>query len=92
MWHSGLALICLWLGLACFSQANAATATNSLVWNKEKDRVDADIHGWELLSLLERVAAETGWQVYVEPDTAHNSSVKFTNQPRARRCGCCSAT
>ena len=80
MWHSGLALICLWLGLACFSQANAATATNSLVWNKEKDRVDADIRGWELLSLLERVAAETGWQVYVEPDTAHNSSVKFKNQ------------
>ena len=78
-WHQ-FALIGLWLGLV-LSPADAASATNTLVWNQEKDRVDADIRGWELLSLLERVAAETGWQVYVEPDTQYDASVKFRNLP-----------
>ena len=43
--------------------------------------MDADIRGWELVSLLERVAAETGWQVYVEPDTTHQASAKFKGLP-----------
>jgi hypothetical protein len=42
--------------------------TNVLVWNKARDRVDADVRGWELFGLLERIASETGWQ-YVEPDS-----------------------
>src|SRR5690349_6119741 len=73
-----LVLAGLWLGLS-LSVSNAASATNTLVWYKDKDRVDADVRGWELLSLLERVAAETGWQVYVEPDTTYQASVRFRN-------------
>jgi hypothetical protein len=59
----------------------AAVATNVLVWNKTNDRVDADVRGWELFSLLERIASETGWQVYVEPDSGHQASVKFKDLP-----------
>src|SRR5437773_5702745 len=79
-WHRGLALICLWLSLS-FSSAAAATSTNTLVWNKAKDRVDADVRGWELFSLLERVAAETGWQIFLDPEASHTASVKFKNLP-----------
>jgi len=76
-------LICLWLG-AGLSQAFAASATtNVLVWNKTRDRVDADVRNWKLFSLLERIAAETGWKVYVEPDSDHTASVKFRDLPSA---------
>ena len=56
-------------------------AADSIVWNKEKDRVSADVHGWPLERLLKHVAAETGWQVYVEPDTTNVTSAKFSNLP-----------
>ncbi|MCW5553624.1 MAG: S8 family serine peptidase [Verrucomicrobiae bacterium] len=74
----GWLTIGLWLGLGLLS-ASGASGTNLLVWNKQTDRVDADVRGWELASLLERVSAETGWQVYLEPDTQHRASVKFRN-------------
>ena len=44
-------------------------AADSLVWRTAQDRVDADIRGWELPQLLERITEATGWQVFVEPDT-----------------------
>jgi len=77
-WHC--LLICVWLGFS-LDAAGAAATTNMLVWNKAKDRVDADVRGWELVGLLERVALETGWQVYVEPDSGHKASVKFKGLP-----------
>src|SRR5688572_21574507 len=70
------ALICICLAFSLGEGAAAAT-TNALVWNKAKDRVDADVRGWELFGLLERIASETGWQVYVEPGSGHKASVKF---------------
>lgn len=77
-WH-GL-LVCVWLAFS-MDAAGAAAATNVLVWNKANDRVDADVRAWELFGLLERIASETGWQVYVEPDSGHKASVKFKNLP-----------
>jgi hypothetical protein len=80
VWH--WVLICVWLGFALdMTGAAAAATTNVLVWNKAKDRVDADVRGWELFGLLERIASETGWQVYVEPDSGHKASVKFDDLP-----------
>jgi hypothetical protein len=62
---------------------NAATpkVNNTLVWNKDKDRVDADVRTLGLATLLERIATETGWQVFVEPGTTHTASSKFKNLP-----------
>lgn len=74
-------LICLWLGGFLHQAGAAAATTNVLIWSKARDRVDADVRGWELFSLLERIASETGWQVYVEPDSAHTASVKFKDLP-----------
>ena len=65
---------CLWLPLG-------AAAANSLEWNKGKDSLTADVRQIPLHDLLEQVAAQTGWQVYLEPGTTHSSSVKFKELP-----------
>ena len=75
--------VCLLLAGLAFglSGARAATPENLLTWNQAKDVVDADVRGLALGDLLERVAAQTGWQIYVEPDTAFTASVKFKQLP-----------
>jgi hypothetical protein len=59
--------------------ASSVLAADSLSWRT--NRVDADIKGLDLPSLLERVATATGWQVYLEPGTTRAASAKFTNLP-----------
>jgi hypothetical protein len=52
-------------------------ATNSVVWDREKEQMTADIRGWGLIKLLETIAAQTGWMVWVEPDAQFRASAKF---------------
>ncbi len=60
----------------------AGAPTNSLVWHRSEDRVDADLHGEPLLPLLEQIARQAGWRVFVEPDILdHRSAAKFKNLP-----------
>jgi len=77
--HLSRGLLLLGLCLACL-QSFAAT-TNVLTWNKGKDRVSADVRDWELIGLLEAIAGQTGWHVFVEPDYDFKSSVKFKDLP-----------
>jgi hypothetical protein len=72
---------CLLLA-SCFTGLGARAAeTNLLVWNKAADRVDADIHGELLWPLLEDIAHQTGWHIFVEPGTARIASTKFKELP-----------
>ena len=73
--------ICVWLCLAFGPVAARAANTNLLAWHKTTDRVDADVRGMALLPLLEKIAADAGWQVYVEPGVTHATSAKFKNLP-----------
>lgn len=73
--------ICVWLCLAFGPVAARAADTNSLVWHKTTDRVDADVRGMALWPLLEKIASDVGWQVYVEPGVTHATSAKFKNLP-----------
>lgn len=75
-----LGLIVLLGGLLAAGAATAP-ATNTFVWNKEKDQMTADVRDWELLGLLEAIAGQTGWHVYVEPDESFKASVKFKDLP-----------
>src|SRR5689334_20346259 len=78
MWcirHLWRGLLLLSLGFSCLPLF--AANTNVLTWNKAKDRVSADVRDWELVGLLEEVAGQTGWNVFVEPDEDFKSSVKF---------------
>ena len=61
--------------------AARAAETNSIVWHKAADRVDADVRSLELSQLLEQITTQTGWRVYVEPDTTHTTSAKFKGLP-----------
>jgi len=71
--------ICLFLAAFCL-YARAAD-TNSLVWHRATDHVDADVRGMALWPLLEKIAVEAGWHIYVEPDTTHTTSAKFKDLP-----------
>jgi hypothetical protein len=73
-----LALVCIWL-ISGFS-ANAA-GTNSIVWHKATDRVDADVRGEALWPLLEKIAVAAEWKIFVEPGAEHKASAKFKDQP-----------
>lgn len=72
-----VAIFCLWIAVL-FS---AAAQTNSIVWHKAADRVDADVHSLGLGQLLEQITTQTGWRVYVEPGATHTTSAKFVNLP-----------
>jgi hypothetical protein len=65
------------LCLASSPPTLAAGAGDRLVWRVPENTVDADIEGWPLQKLLERVAAKTRWRVYVEPDTQRRVTAKF---------------
>jgi len=67
--------------LAALSLSAGAADTNSLVWHKATDRVDADVRGMALWPLLEKIAVEAGWHIFVEPDTTHTTSAKFKDLP-----------
>jgi hypothetical protein len=71
--------VCLFLAAFCL-YARAAD-TNSLVWHRATDHVDADVRGMALWPLLEKIAVEAGWHIYVEPDTTHTTSAKFKDLP-----------
>jgi hypothetical protein len=71
--------VCLFL--AAFCLCARAADTNSLVWHRVTDRVDADVRGMALWPLLEKIAMEAGWNIYVEPDTTHTTSAKFKDLP-----------
>ncbi len=62
-------LLMLLLAAVLLAGASPTHAADSLVWRAAQDRVDADISGWDLPKLLERIAEATGWEVFVEPET-----------------------
>lgn len=55
----------------------SAAETNSLVWHTTTDQVSADLHGEPLWPLLEDIAHQTGWHIFVEPDAERTASAKF---------------
>lgn len=59
-----------------------AQTTNVLAWNTGADRVTADLHGEALWPLLEDIAHQTGWHIFVEPGADRKADVKFKDLPR----------
>jgi hypothetical protein len=76
-----LKTIAICVFLAAFCLGARAGDTNSLVWRRATDRVDADVRGLALWPLLEKIAVEAGWHIFVEPDTTHTTSAKFKDLP-----------
>lgn len=74
-----------WLAIACLVLASVfssiAASTNSIVWHKAADRVDADVRGLTLWPFLEKLAAAAEWKIFVEPGAERTVSAKFKDQP-----------
>ena len=69
-------LLCAWTSMA-------ATTTNSVGWHQGKERVDADVRDFGVYDLLQDVAMQSGWNVFVEPGLEYRASTKFKNLPQA---------
>ena len=76
----GRASALLVLAIALLTAA-PARAAGTLNWETNRNRVSADIKAGKLLPLLEQIASVTGWRVFVEPDTIHTISAKFSSLP-----------
>jgi len=71
-------IFCLVLAAGLTAQA---ADTNSLVWLVAHDSVTAELHGQPLWPLLEDIAHQTGWHIFVEPGATHSASTRFSNLP-----------
>src|SRR6185436_11306491 len=71
---SGLLVCCLQLALF------QATAADSLSWRQDQNKVAAEISSWDLPKLLQTIAAATGWQIFLEPNTHKTISTKFKDR------------
>jgi len=68
--------------LLCAATVLRAAGTNSLSWHADTDMVSADVRNEPLLHLLEDIAHQTGWHVFVEPNALqYKASVKFRDLP-----------
>ena len=80
--NTGRVKFFLLLALTAFSTVWLRADTNSLVWQADRNLVSADIRGETLLPLLNDIAHQTGWHIFVEPNAVnHGVSVKFRNLP-----------
>ena len=61
--------------------AATATVTNTLVWHQDTGLVDAEVHGVPLWPLLENIAHQTGWHIFVEPTAVRQASARFSGLP-----------
>lgn len=74
----GLAFLAFWPAPGAAGERPGAPASAAgLDWRVAEDRVSAQIAGWSLDHLLEAVARQTRWQVYLDPAADHVVSAKF---------------
>ncbi len=74
-------LLAAWFAWSVTS-ATAAN-TNSISWQVAADKVSADVHSEALWPLLETIAHQTGWHIFVEPGIDRKADVKFKNLARS---------
>ena len=64
-------------------KSSGAATTNSVVWDTKSNSVTADVRGIALWPLLEDIAHQTGWHIFVEPGLEqHKTDVKFSDLQR----------
>ena len=65
--------------VVCLAAGSRAAQSGDITWNKAADRVSADIQKQPLFPVLETIAHQTGWHIFVEPEAARMVDVKFSN-------------
>jgi hypothetical protein len=69
-----LAASCLLVGLL------PCSAADWLKWDTARDQVDANVETWTVPQMLGRVAAATGWEIYLDPEITDRVPTKFTGK------------
>jgi len=72
-------LITLLIGSGPALRAESVGTGHPIVWDRDHQRIGADLDGWPLSSVLELLARETGWTIRVEPGLEHTVSTRFTD-------------
>jgi hypothetical protein len=75
------ARLVLLLALVAFIPITSIRAADTLQWRTNENLVSADIKSTDLVAVLEKIAAATGWRVFLEPETIHTVSTKFKDLP-----------
>jgi thermitase len=65
--------------MVCAVICSRAATSNVLIWQTASDRVTADVRGESLFPLLQDIAHQTGWHIFVEPEAARTVDVKFSD-------------
>ena len=81
LWALGLRISAFITLLLLLLLALPVAAAESFTWNTNRNRVSANITTGDVITVLERVAAATGWQIFLEPGTSDRVSAKFDNVP-----------
>ena len=78
-----LSLTCLGLAAVTATAATNAPAPAriGLVWRQGSGRHDANLDGWPLERVLNRLSQQTGWRVLMEPGTRTRVRTRFTGLP-----------
>lgn len=76
-----LACLLLSVGLGG-GMLSSATDIRAITWDAKNDQVSADVRGVALWPLLEDIAHQTGWHIFVEPGLERKVDAKFTELPR----------
>jgi hypothetical protein len=61
--------------------APSCHAADRLFWPGPTNNVSAEISSTRIIPILRKIAAATGWHVFVEPGADHAVTVKFKNLP-----------
>ncbi len=59
-----------------------ALPTGRIIWHKEARRIDANVSGLSLSTVLSKLSRATGWKVYLQPGTDRPLQVKFKGLDR----------
>lgn len=71
----------LFFCLVCLAPCLRAAPDSVIQWDAANDRVSADIYKQPLFPVLEIIAKQAGWHIFVEPEAARTVDVKFSNLP-----------
>jgi subtilisin family serine protease len=67
------------ISLVMLGEATSIQGAQELVWRKEEKKVDAAIAGWPVKRVLGRLAAVSGWKIFIEPGLDQTVSAEFKN-------------
>ena len=71
-WRRVLAILIL---AAAFG--GPARAAEYLRWDKQRQQVDANIQTWDVVKVLQRIAASTRWEIYLQPGAREVVPTRF---------------